>query len=71
MNESELKTRIRSGPGGLDLDEGLRILKAYMAITSPEGRASALDYVERLAASQGGDVQGHFGAARTSDSSSE
>jgi hypothetical protein len=40
------------GSGNLDLETGLRLLKAYMSITNPDARASALAFVEQLAEKQ-------------------
>jgi hypothetical protein len=57
MTHSDPKSKVHfGGPGSVDLAEGLRLLKAYLTITNPAVRASALDYIERLAATQKADT---------------
>lgn len=59
MTNSESKSKARvGGRDNVDPIEGLRLFRAYLAIANPDARASALDYLERLAATQQDDTTG-------------
>jgi hypothetical protein len=56
MKDSASRAHLE-GSGNLDLETGLRLLKAYMSITSPAARAAALAFVEQLASTQEGSTR--------------